>query len=57
MVDELRRVNNNLYMGIITWGYFRKWRRVPWFFALTGPRGRYAGIDKLPRESKRDFIR
>jgi hypothetical protein len=56
MVDEVRRVNNDLYLGIGTWGYFRKWRRIPWFFALTGPRGRYAGI-KPHRESNRNFIR
>jgi|SRR5271157_963074 len=57
MVDEVRKVNDNLYLGIGTWGYFRKQRRIPWFFALSGPRGRYAGIDKQHKMSNRNFTR
>jgi hypothetical protein len=34
MVDELRRVDQSLYLGIGTWGYSDKQRRVPLPFAL-----------------------
>ena len=57
MVDEVRKINDNLYLGIGTWGYFKWQRRIPWFFALSGPRGRYAGVDEPHKESNRKFTR
>ncbi|MBN1364190.1 MAG: hypothetical protein JW976_05225 [Syntrophaceae bacterium] len=57
MVDEVRKVNDNLYLGIGTWGYCKAQRRIPWFFALSGPRSNYAGVDKQHQESNRKFTR
>ena len=57
MIDEVRKVNDDLYLGIGTWGYFQRQRRIPFFFALSGPRGPYAGIDRQHRERNRRFAR
>jgi len=57
MIDEVRKVNDELYLGIGTWGYFKKQRRIPFFFALSGPRAPYAGIDRPHRERRRRFER
>jgi hypothetical protein len=57
MIDEVRKVNDELYLGIGLWGYFRRQRRIPFFFALSGPRGPYTGIDRHHRERQRRFTR
>jgi hypothetical protein len=57
MIDEVRKVNDDLYLGIGFWGYFKRQRRVPFFFALSGPRGPYAGVDRQHRERQRRFER
>jgi hypothetical protein len=56
MIDEVRRVNDDLYLGIGMWGYFKRQRRIPFFFALAGPRTAYAGI-KPHKERQRKFSR
>ena len=55
MIDEVRKVNGQLYLGIGNWGYFKKQRAVPFFFGLSGPREPYAGIDKQHRDRRRRF--
>ncbi len=50
MVDEVRKINDTLYLGIGTWGYSGWQRRVPFFFALSGPPIKYIGPDKHHRE-------
>lgn len=57
MIDEVRKVNDELYLGIGTWGYFKRQRRIPFFFSLSGPRAPYAGIDRPHRERRRRFER
>lgn len=47
MVDEVRQVGPNLYLGIGTWGFTEAQRRIPLPFVLCGPIAPYAGdIDK-----------
>lgn len=55
MIDEVRKVNDELYLGIGNWGYFKAQRRIPNFFALSGPRGPYVGVDRQHRERRRRF--
>jgi hypothetical protein len=55
MIDEVRKVNDELYLGIGNWGYFRRQRLIPNFFALAGPRGPYVGVDKKHRERRRSY--
>jgi hypothetical protein len=55
MIDEVRKINDDLYLGIGNWGYFEKQRMIPFFFALSGPRGPYVGIDKQHRDRRRRF--
>lgn len=57
MIDEVRKVNDDVYLGIGTWGYFKRQRRIPFFFALSGPRAPYTGIDKEHKERHRRFTR
>lgn len=57
MIDEVRKVNDDLYLGIGTWGYLKRQRRIPFFFSLSGPRASYAGIDKQHKERHRKFTR
>jgi hypothetical protein len=57
MIDEVRKVNDDLYLGIGTWGYFKRQRRIPFFFSLSGPRAPYAGIDRRHKERHRKFAR
>jgi hypothetical protein len=56
MIDEVRKVNDDLYLGMGTWGYLRRQRMIPWFFSLSGPRVPYTGI-KPYRERNRKFSR
>ena len=42
MVDEVRQVAPNLYLGIGTWGFTDAQRRVPLPFVLSGPIAPYA---------------
>lgn len=55
MIDEVRKVNDELYLGIGNWGYFKRQRLIPNFFALAGPRGPYVGVDKPHRERRRTY--
>jgi len=57
MIDEVRKVNDDLYLGIGTWGYFKRQRRIPFFFSLSGPRAPYVGVDRRHRERRRRFAR
>ena len=57
MIDEVRRVNRDLYLGLGLWGYTTRQRRIPYFFALSGPRRPYVGIDRQHRERTRRFSR
>jgi len=57
MIDEVRKVNDNLYLGIGLWGYIRRQRMIPFFFSLSGPRVPFVGIDKPHRERHRKFSR
>ncbi len=43
MVDEVRRAAPGVYLGIGTWGFTTRQRRVPLPFLLTGPVGAYRG--------------
>lgn len=43
MVDEVRRVAPGLYLGIGTWGFSDRQRRVPLPFVLRGPVAPYRG--------------
>ncbi len=57
MIDEVRRVNHDLYLGIGLWGYTKMQRKIPFFFSLSGPRRPFVGIDKRHRERNRKFSR
>ncbi len=46
MVDELRRVNREFYLGIGTWGFTRAARMRPLPFCLNGPVREFVGVDK-----------
>ena len=43
MVDEVRRVSPGVYLGIGTWGYTDKQRRIAYPFLLQGPVADYRG--------------
>ena len=43
MVDEVRRAAPGVYLGIGTWGFTARQRRIPLPFLLTGPVGAYRG--------------
>jgi hypothetical protein len=43
MVDEVRQVGPNLYLGIGTWGFSDAQRQIPLPFVLRGPIAPYAG--------------
>jgi hypothetical protein len=57
MIDEVRKVNDELYLGIGFCGYSRQQRRIPFFFALSGPRGQFASVSEPKRERQRKFSR
>ena len=50
MIDEVRKVNDNLFLCIGFWGYTRWQRHVPFFFALSGPPEEYVGTDMPHKE-------
>jgi hypothetical protein len=50
MVDEVRRVAPDLYLGIGTWGFTDGQRRIPLPFVLRGPIAPYIGHIGLPKE-------
>lgn len=50
MVDEVRRVGPGLYLGIGTWGFTDKQRRIPLPFVLRGPVAPYIGHIGLPKK-------
>ncbi len=41
MVDEVRKVDENLYLGIGTWGFWKKQRMIAYPFMLEGPIHQY----------------
>lgn len=43
MVDEIRRLDTGLYLGIGTWGFTRAQRQIPYPFLLAGPGAPYRG--------------
>lgn len=43
MVDEIRWVDGNRYLGIGTWGFTDSWRRIALPFVLEGPIEAYRG--------------
>ena len=43
MVDEVRQVGPDLYLGVGTWGFSDAQRRIPLPFVLRGPLSAYAG--------------
>ncbi|TSE00087.1 hypothetical protein FOS14_09745 [Skermania sp. ID1734] len=49
MIDEIRRVRPGEYLGIGTWGFTDKQRRVPLPFLLSGPSRPYAGDIGTPK--------
>lgn len=49
MVDEVRRVGPDLFLGIGTWGFSDRQRRVPLPFMLRGPIAPYRGDIGRPR--------
>lgn len=51
MVDEIRKVNEGLYLGIGTYGFTDKQRQVPLPFLLSGPQHEYRG--DIGKERKR----
>jgi hypothetical protein len=51
MVDEVRQVAPDLYLGIGTWGFSEAQRRVPLPFVLRGPTAPYAGDIGTPRKA------
>jgi hypothetical protein len=50
MVDEVRKINDALFLGIGFWGFSGWQRRIPFFFALSGPPTEYIGTDRPPKE-------
>ncbi len=50
MVDEIRKVNDGLYLGVGTWGFSRKQRMTPLPFTLSGPPDPFMGTDKPPKK-------
>ena len=50
MVDEVRRVSPGVYLGIGTWGFTDKQRRMPYPFLLEGPVAAYRGDIGKPRK-------
>ncbi|PTU30973.1 hypothetical protein [Stenotrophobium rhamnosiphilum] len=50
MVDEVRRVSSNLYLGIGTWGFTNRQRQVALPFMLEGPTAPYRGDIGTPRK-------
>lgn len=49
MVDEVRRVAPDLYLGIGTWGFTERQRQVALPFVLRGPVATYAGDIGIPK--------
>lgn len=49
MVDEVRKVTDGVYLGIGTWGFTERQRRIPLPFLLTGPDAPYHGDIGEPR--------
>lgn len=49
MVDEVRRVAPDLYLGLGTYGFTAAQRRIPYPFLLEGPQGPYRGDIGRPR--------
>ncbi len=37
MVDEIRKIDENLYLGIGTWGFWKKQKMIAYPFMLEGP--------------------
>ena len=57
MIDEVRKVHADLYLGIGLWGYTERQRMIPFFFSLSGPRLPLASLDKPHAQRSRTFSR
>jgi len=55
MVDEVRRVRQGLYLGLGTWGFTDRQRRVPLPFVLSGPVAPYAAYAGHVSQAKPGF--
>ena len=44
-VDEIRKVGENIYLGVGTWGFTKKQRLKPLPFCLQGPKHPFVGVD------------
>lgn len=53
MVDEIRRLTTEAWLGIGTWGFIDAQRRIPLPFLLEGPVGDYRGDIGVPRRGFR----
>ncbi len=52
MVDEIRKINDNLYLGVGTWGFTKKERMKPLPFTLSGPADQFVSTDKVHKRLK-----
>lgn len=50
MVDEVRKLEEGLYLGVGTWGYIEPQRKIPLPFYLSGPVGPFVGADREERK-------
>lgn len=44
-VDEIRKLDDDLYLGVGTWGFTKKQRMKPFPFCLKGPLRSFVGVD------------
>ncbi|MBL4703450.1 MAG: hypothetical protein JKY54_02955, partial [Flavobacteriales bacterium] len=45
MIDEIRKVEEGIYLGIGTVGFTKKQRMTPLPFCLIGPTSEFSGVD------------
>jgi hypothetical protein len=50
MVDEVRRISSDLYLGIGTWGFTNRQRHIALPFMLEGPAAPYRGDQGITRK-------
>lgn len=52
MVDEIRKIKDNLYLGIGRWGFTEKQRSKVWPFSISGPAAPFIGTDKVYKKTQ-----
>ena len=57
MVDEVRRLGPELYLGLGTWGFTESARQNAYPFVLSGPIRKFVGTDKAHREKPGKFTK